>query len=131
MSRITRTLVATAALAALVAAPGGAQAASGPSLRATPRVVTFGDAEPLPNRITVSGRRWGQTEFCSPRIVVRLDGRRIRNVRTTNGRFTFAYTVPEAIGDGVHVLRAVQRCESGEDGSAIWLRKAFRITVQH
>lgn len=127
-----RLSLAAAGLAAVaaIAAPA-ASAATGPTLRATPRVVSFGDGEPLPNRILISGRHWGQTEFCSTRIVVRLAGVRIRNVRTTTGRFTFRYTVPESVPDGRRVLRAAQRCESGEDGSAIWLRVRTTIIVRH
>ena len=119
-------LVVSAAVAVVV--PTVASAAR-PRLSVTPRDVHFGQQQ------KVSGHGWAVIEFCrrtvrveliTPQNRVDLGTARIR----TNGTFTKRWTPRRsAVGAGRWHIRATQRCESGKDGSTIFVRRATPVRV--
>ena len=125
-----RTLAALTAvvLAGLaIAVPSIAQ--NSQSITASPKTVKRTDIQ------TVRGRGWPVIEFCSrtvrvavrsPQNLVPIAQRRVR----TNGRFSFRW-VPKNknVGKGQWRLVARMRCESGKDGSTIFVRASTRITI--
>jgi hypothetical protein len=125
-----RTLAALTAvvLAGLaIAVPSTAQ--NSQSITASPKTVKRTDIQ------TVRGRGWPVIEFCSrtvrvairsPQNLVPIAQRRVR----TNGRFSFRW-VPKNknVGKGQWRLVARMRCESGKDGSTIFVRASTRITI--
>ncbi len=121
----------TAALAAAVLAPAAkAPAADGPRLQATPDPVRFGET------LTVRGRGWPVNEFCSRRV--RLSLRSDQNafplgtarVRES-GRFTFRW-IPRRreVGAGDWRLLARMRCERGNDGSPVPVRRTVGVRIR-
>jgi hypothetical protein len=125
-----RTLAAlTAVVLAGIALAATATAQSNQSITASPKTVKRTDTQ------TVRGRGWPVIEFCSrtvrvavrsPQNLVPIAQRRVR----TNGRFSFRW-VPKNknVGEGQWRLVARMRCESGEDGSTIFVRASTRITI--
>ncbi len=124
----------TAALTAVVFA--GAAAALAPAagaaetLTATPKSVDRADVQ------TVRGRGWPVIEFCSR--TVRVSVRSAQNAAPiaqrhigANGRFSFRW-IPrnKNIGPGRWRLVARMRCESGKDGSTIFVTASARITIK-
>ena len=112
---------------AFLAMPAGAAAAR--SISATPQTVARNAIQ------TVRGRGWPVIEFCSrtirvavrsPQNLVPIAQRRVR----TNGRFSFRW-IPKNknVGKGQWRLVARMRCESGKDGSTIFVRASTRITI--
>jgi hypothetical protein len=119
--------LATAATIAVVV-PSVASAAR-PRVSVTPRDVKFGQQQ------KVSGHGWAVIEFCrrtvrvelvSPQNRVNLGTARVRN----NGTFTRRWTPRRsAVGAGRWHVRVTQRCESGKDGSTIFVRRAVPMRV--
>jgi hypothetical protein len=122
-----------AALTALVLAglalTVSATAQTNQSITASPKTVKRADVQ------TVRGRGWPVIEFCSrtirvavrsPQNLVPIAQRRVR----TNGRFAFRW-IPKNknVGKGQWRLVARMRCESGKDGSTIFVRASTRITI--
>jgi hypothetical protein len=125
--RRVRRLAALTAVAFAGLAPA-AQAAQ--TITATPTAVDRSDVQ------TVRGRGWPVIEFCSRTVRVSLRSaqnsapiaqRRVR----ANGRFSFRW-VPQNknIGPGRWRLVARMRCESGKDGSTVFVRASTRITIK-
>jgi hypothetical protein len=125
-----RTLAALIAVVlAGIALAATATAQSNQSISASPKTVKRTDIQ------TVRGRGWPVIEFCSrtirvavrsPQNLVPIAQRRVR----TNGRFSFRW-VPKNknVGKGQWRLVARMRCESGRDGSTIFVRASTRITI--
>ena len=113
----------------------GAVAAAAPiadaaqTITATPKTVKRTDVQ------TVRGRGWPVIEFCSRTI--RASVRSAQNSVPIaqrhigdNGRFTFRW-VPKNknVGKGSWRLVVRMRCESGKDGSTVFVRASTRITI--
>ena len=125
-----RTLAAlTAVVLAGIALAAAATAQTNQSITASPKTVKRTDIQ------TVRGRGWPVIEFCSrtirvvrpePAELVPIAQRRVR----ANGRFSFRW-VPKNknVGKGQWRLVARMRCESGKDGSTIFVRASTRITI--
>ena len=127
-----RSGVLTLAIATCVVAlaPPAALGAGGrPRISATPRTVHFGQQQ------VVSGHQWAVIEFCRRTVRVELVSAQNRvNLGTAriraNGTFTRRWTPRRAaVGAGRWHVRATQRCESGKDGSAIYVRRATPIRI--
>ena len=125
MRRVSRLAALTAvAFAALAPAAQAAQ-----TITATPKAVDRADVQ------TVRGRGWPVIEFCSRTVRVSVRSAQNsapiaqRHVRA-NGRFSFRW-VPQNknIGPGRWRLVARMRCESGKDGSTVFVRASTRITI--
>jgi hypothetical protein len=128
---------ASAAALAVAAVPGaspavaGAAPAAAPRLTAAPNPVSFGQA------VIVQGREWPVFENCRRRV--RLSLRSDQNAFVlgsapvrANGRFTFRWTPRRSeVGAGAWRLVAVLRCESGEDGSPVLVRRAVPLHIGH
>ncbi len=121
------TAAVIAGLAAAAATPTAAQAPQ--RITASPQTVNRADIQ------TVRGRNWPVIEFCSRTI--RVSVRSPQNSAPIaqrhigiNGRFTFRW-IPRNrnIGRGNWRLVARMRCESGKDGSTIFVRASTRITI--
>jgi hypothetical protein len=108
---------------------GATAATAAQRITASPQTVKRTDVQ------TVRGRGWPVIEFCSRtvRVFVRsaqnsapIAQRHIRD----DGRFTFRW-IPKNknIGKGDWRLVARMRCESGKDGSTIFVRASTRITI--
>ena len=119
----------TAAVIAGIVAAAPASAAAAPRITATPKMVKRADVQ------TVRGFDWPLIEFCSRTI--RVSVRSAQNAAPIaqrhigdNGRFTFRW-IPKNrnIGRGDWTLVARMRCESGKDGSTIYLTRRTRITI--
>jgi hypothetical protein len=118
-----------AALMAIGLAVAPASAAAAPRITAQPRTVDSADIQ------VVRGFDWPVIEFCSRtiRVFVRSDQNSApiaqRHVRD-NGRFRFRW-IPDNrnIGPGEWRLVARMRCESGRDGSTIFVTRRTRITI--
>jgi hypothetical protein len=109
-------------------------AASGAANRArvsaTPSTVRFGHVQ------TVSGHQWAVNEFCrrTVRLTLRsaagsvpLGTARVRD----NGTFTRHWTPRRAtVRAGTWKVEASLRCESGKDGSAIFLRRTVSVKIR-
>jgi hypothetical protein len=119
-------------VSAVAIAPAVAFAAGGghPRVSATPRTVHFGQQQ------TVSGHGWAVIEFC--RRTVRLSlvsAQNVADIGTArirdDGTFTRRWTPRRAaVGAGDWNLRVTQRCESGKDGSTIFVRRAIPIHIR-
>ena len=85
---------------------------------------------------TVRGRGWPVIEFCKRRvrITLRSDQNAVRlgfaAVRSS-GRFRFEWSPDAAnVGAGEWRLVARLRCESGDDGSPVLVRRSERVRVR-
>ena len=123
-----RALAAFAAVVLTVCATATAQAQ--PAVQAEPKRV---DADRVQ---TVTGLRWPVIEFCSR--TVRVSVRSAQNAVTIaqrrvseRGRFRFRW-IPQNknVGPGRWRLVARVRCESGDDGSPVILRRSTLIRVR-
>jgi hypothetical protein len=131
-SRARRTTAEAAALAAaaLLVPAAAAPAAAGPRLSAAPVPVRLGEV------LTVKGRGWPVIEFCSRRVRLSLrsdqNAFRIGTLRVRDsGRFTFRFTPRRsAVGPGAWTLVARMRCESGEDGSPVPVRRSVAVRIR-
>jgi hypothetical protein len=120
--------VLTAAVIASLTTAGGAQAAH--SITADPVRVDQTATQ------TVRGRDWPVIEFCSRTVRVFVVSAQNsapiaqRRVRDT-GRFRFRW-IPanKNIGPGPWRLVARMRCESGKDGSTVFVRATKLIRVR-
>jgi hypothetical protein len=123
-----RRLACTAiALAALALTPAVAEAKQ--QIVATPPVVPFGKT------LTVRGSGWPVIEFCSRKVRISLrtsqNSLRIGTATvSTSGRFKFRWVPRRSkVGAGDWLVVARMRCESGEDGSAIYRRAIDLIRI--
>jgi hypothetical protein len=127
-----RSAALTAALiASLTTAAGIAAAAPGdPRITADPARVDSNAIQ------TVRGRNWPVIEFCSR--TVRVSVRSAQNSApiaqrhvSDTGRFRFRW-IPDNknIGPGRWRLVARMRCESGKDGSTVFVRASTRIRIR-
>ena len=125
-----RTLAAlTAVVLAGIVVAATATAQTGQSITASPKTVKRADVQ------TVRGRGWPVIEFCSRtiRVAVRSPQNLVpiaqRRVGTT-GRFSFRWSPKNKnVGKGNWRLVARMRCESGKDGSTVFVRASTRITI--
>jgi hypothetical protein len=119
----------TAVVLAGIALAAAATAQTNQTITASPKTVKRTDIQ------TVRGRGWPVIEFCSrtirvavrsPQNLVPIAQRRVR----TNGRFGFRW-IPKNknVGKGRWRLVARMRCESGKDGSTVFVRASTRITI--
>jgi hypothetical protein len=126
LRRMLRTAAPALALTLVAAAP----AAAAPSIDVAPRVVDRDETQ------TVKGRGWPVIEFCEREVVillksdqnrVRLDDVRVRR----SGRFRFEWNADEEnVGSGRWRLVARMECESGDDGSANFVRRRAAIRIR-
>ncbi len=107
--------------------PGTAPAAGPPFLSASPNPVHVGGT------LVIKGRQWPVIEFCNRRVRLSLRSdqnevvigfKRIRD----NGRFRRDFVV-NGVGPGRWRVFARLRCESGEDGSANFIRRRVPIRI--
>jgi hypothetical protein len=125
------TALTAAVIASLTTAAGIATAAPGdPRITADPAVVDSNAIQ------TVRGRNWPVIEFCSRTIRVSVrspqNSAPIAQRRVSDsGRFRFRW-IPDNknIGPGRWRLVARMRCESGEDGSTVFVRASTPIRVR-
>jgi hypothetical protein len=124
-----RALAALTAVVIVTCATGAAEAQLTPEVTAEPKRVGAGAIQ------TVTGRRWPVIEFCSRTIRVLV--RSAQNAVTIaqrrvgeRGVFRFRW-IPrnKNVGPGRWRLVARMRCESGEDGSPVVLRRSVLIRV--
>jgi hypothetical protein len=124
MLRIACLVALTASLAA--AAP----AAAAPRISVSPRAI-----DPDETQI-VRGRDWPVIEFCERRVVVKVksdqNSARLGSARVRrSGRFRFEWTADGAnVGSGPWRLVVRMRCEIGDDGSAVFVRRSRAIRVR-
>jgi hypothetical protein len=125
------TVLTAAVIAALATAAGVASAAPGdPRITADPARVDSNAIQ------TVRGRNWPVIEFCSRTIRVSVRSPQNaapiaqRHVSDT-GRFRFRW-IPDNknIGPGRWRLVARMRCESGKDGSTVFVRASTLIRIR-
>ena len=111
-----------------LAAPPAAAAA--PRITASPQTVGRGEIQ------TVRGRDWPVIEFCSRTI--RVSVRSAQNLVPIaqrhvgdDGNFRFRW-IPrnKNVGRGDWTLVARMRCESGKDGSTVFVTRRRAITVE-
>jgi hypothetical protein len=107
-----------------------ASALPGTSLSAAPNPVNFGQT------VVITGKRWPVIEFCSR--TVRLSLRSAQNafplgtkrVRL-NGRFRFEWVPRRAkVGAGRWRVVARMRCESGDDGAPVPVRRSAPLRIR-
>jgi hypothetical protein len=118
----------TAAVIASLVTAAGAQAAQ--SITAEPARVDSADVQ------TVRGRSWPVIEFCSRTVRVSVVSAQNsapiaqRHV-SDSGRFSFRW-IPKNknVGPGRWRLVARMRCESGKDGSTVFVRASTLIRVR-
>jgi hypothetical protein len=125
------TALTAVVIASLTALAGIAAAAPGdPRITADPAVV---DSDQIQ---TVRGRNWPVIEFCSRTI--RVSVRSAQNSApiaqrhvSDAGRFRFRW-IPDnkSIGPGRWRLVARMRCESGKDGSTVFVRASTPIRIR-
>ena len=125
------TALTAAVIASLAAAAAVATAATGdPRITADPVRVDHDAIQ------TVRGRNWPVIEFCSRTVRVSVRSAQNsapiaqRHVRDT-GRFRFRW-IPDNknIGPGRWRLVARMRCESGKDGSTVFVRERTIVRVR-
>lgn len=111
-----------------MAVPATAQAR--PRVSATPASVRFGHVQ------LVSGHGWAVNEFCRRTVRLFLQSAQNRfSIGTArvrdNGTFTRRWTPRRAqVGAGSWKLVAQLRCESGKDGSNIFVRKTTSVKIR-
>ena len=121
----------TACLAVLAASlAAAAPAVAAPRITVSPNPVDHDEVQ------TVEGRGWPVIEFCQRRVVLKLksDQNRARlgsaRVRRS-GRFRFEWSADgSGVGAGRWRLVVRLRCESGDDGSPVFVRRAVAIRVR-
>ena len=124
-----RILLAPAAAAAALACTAPSAVAA-PSIGVSPATVDRDATQ------TVTGRGWPVIEFCERHVAIRLRSAqnrvRLGSVRVrASGRFRFRWTPDEAnVGPGRWRLVVRLRCESGDDGSPVILRRGADIRVR-
>jgi hypothetical protein len=127
MRRIAPVFAATAlALVVATAAPAAART----SVSASPNPVNFSQTQ------TITGKGWPVIEFCKKRVLLRL--RRSGTNFTVghalindNGRFVRRWMPRRSkVGGGRWRLEARLRCESGKDGSTVFVRRSVQIRIR-
>ncbi|HWT21961.1 MAG TPA: hypothetical protein VN213_00490 [Solirubrobacteraceae bacterium] len=125
-----RRVVPLLAVLALAGVAPPAPAAAAPRLSATPDPVRFGEV------VTVSGRGWPVIEFCARRVRLVLRsaqnelGLGFARVRAS-GRFRFEWTPRRSeVGAGAWRVVARLRCESGDDGSPVFMRRSVSLRIR-
>ena len=122
--------IAIAVVTATAAAVPAAPAAAAPRLSAQPNPIALGEA------LTIKGRGWPVIEFCQRRVRLSLqsdqNALRIGTVRVRNsGRFVRRWTpLASKVGPGRWRLVARLRCESGDDGSPVIVRRSLRLRIR-
>ncbi len=136
--RVVAGVCAAVAVAAGVAAVSGVAparvapvaAGAAPRLSVAPNPARFGE------HVAIRGRGWPVNEFCRDRV--RLSLRSDQNAFTigvarirASGRFSFHWTpLRDEVGPGAWRLVARQRCESGDDGSAVFVRRRVPLRIR-
>jgi hypothetical protein len=125
---VVRLIACSTVIAACLA--GASPALAAPRISVSPNPV---DSEATQ---TVRGRGWPVNEFCSRRVrislrsdqnAVRLGFARVRR----SGRFRFEWSADASgVGAGRWRLVARLRCESGDDGSPVFVRRRVAIRVR-
>jgi hypothetical protein len=126
-------LLVVVALAAAATTAAQAAAATPRTVAVAPKVIAFGEVQ------HITGRGWPVIEFCERTVRIRLrsaqNGFKLGTAHLrASGRFSFSWTPRRAeVGAGRWRVVALQRCESGKDGSRHFLRRsqAIRITRHH
>jgi hypothetical protein len=112
------------------AAPAWSAALAAPRLTAMPNPARFGRV------VTVRGRGWPVIEFCARRVRISLQSDQNAFVLgfapvRASGRFTFRWTPRRAeVGAGSWRVVARMRCESGKDGSTVFVRRAVPLRIR-
>jgi hypothetical protein len=125
-SGMTRAL----ALAVVTSLAWAAPALARQSIAASPNPVHFGETQ------VVTGKGWPVIEFCSRtvRLSLRSDQNAFRLGTTRvgdRGRLRFKWIPRRAkVGAGRWQLVARMRCESGKDGSSVFMRAAVGIRIR-
>jgi hypothetical protein len=122
-----RRIACLAVVAACFAA--AAPAAAAPRISVSPTAVAQDQTQ------TVKGRGWPVIEFCKRRVQIRLTSDQnavqlgFAHVRL-NGRFRFEWSPGDSnVGAGHWRLVARMRCESGDDGSPVFVRRSKQVHV--
>ncbi|HWV85946.1 MAG TPA: hypothetical protein VNZ62_10930 [Capillimicrobium sp.] len=121
-----RVLVCVLVLAGAAAAP----ASAAPRLMVSPARVAYGD------EVLFRGGGWPVFESCSRTVSLTLRAGRdtygIGRVRTRrDGTFRHRWAPrAAAVGTGVWRVVARLRCESGEDGSALYVRRDTTLRIE-
>ena len=123
-----RRIACLTALAACLTAV--APAAAAPRISVAPNPVDRDETQ------IVKGRGWPVIEFCKRRVRIRLlsDQNAVllgfAAVRA-NGRFRFEWNPDRAnAGAGAWRLVARMRCESGDDGSPVFMRRSKSVRIR-
>ena len=115
-----------AALSMATASP----AATGPAISASPNPVSFGQTQ------TIRGKHWPVIEFCKRRVRLTLQSAQNQYfvghaTIKDNGSFVRRWVPKRSkVGAGRWKLTARLRCESGQDGSASFVRRSVRIRIR-
>jgi hypothetical protein len=114
-----------------VAAVALAMLPAPPFLTVEPNRVHLGD------QVVIRGREWPVNEFCRTKVRLRLESDQnavllgFTPIRD-NGRFRRTFTPRRGkIGTGKWRIVARQRCESGEDGSAVFVTRRKPLRILH
>jgi hypothetical protein len=118
------------AASAAAAAGSSSSAVAATTLTATPNPVRLGRV------VTVRGRGWPVIEFCVRRVRISLQSAQNASVLgfapvRASGRFRFRWTPRRAqVGAGAWRVVARMRCESGKDGSTVFVRRAVPLRIR-
>jgi hypothetical protein len=118
------------ALAAVTTLAWAAPAAAKQSIAASPNPIHFGQTQ------TVTGKGWPVIEFCSRTVHLSLrSDQNAFGLGTTrvgdHGRLRFHWIPRRAkVGAGRWQLVARMRCESGKDGSAVFMRASVAVRIR-
>jgi hypothetical protein len=121
----------TLCLALLLTAGLVSTASAAERITVTPTTVRFGHLQ------TVTGKGWPVIEFCERRVRLSLESDqnvfKIGRARVkTNGRFRRSWTPRRArVGAGRWRLVVRMRCESGNDGSTVIVRRSRAIRIRN
>ena len=123
------TILTAVVLAAGIAAAAPAAAQAAQSISVSPSTIRTNSIQ------TVRGKGWPVIEFCSRtvRVFVRSAQNSVPVAQRhigANGRFSFRW-VPrnKNVGTGHWRLVARMRCESGKDGSTVFVRAGRNIVI--
>ena len=123
-------LAFASAAVGLSATTAVAPAASGPGLSASPNPISFGQTQ------TITGKRWPVIEFCKQRVRLTLQSAQNEYfvghaLIKSNGRFVRRWVPKRSnVGAGRWKLTARLRCESGKDGSTVFVRRSVNIRIR-
>jgi hypothetical protein len=126
MRRRLLVVILTLAAAGALATP----ALAAQSITVSPTTVRFGHLQ------TVAGKDWPVIEFCERRVRLSLESDqnafRIGRARVDeNGRFRRRWTpLRSKVGAGRWRLVVRMRCESGQDGSPIIVRRSRAVRIR-